>query len=111
MHLLTGAQAWFEATVRTGEILLAKHHLLFCGVGISSIHIVHRVSQLPHWSTTLTIPHRVSQFALWGADVNSGINTREKLKRHDPTLAKLLAFAYGTMFKMSQSRACETPYA
>lgn len=40
-----GAQAWFDATVRT--------------------------------------------------DVNSGINTREKLKRHDPTLAKLLAFAYG----------------
>jgi hypothetical protein len=28
-------------------------------------------------------------------DVTSGINTREKLKRHDPRLASLLAAAYG----------------
>ncbi len=32
---------------------------------------------------------------LYAADVNSGINTRLKLRRHDPQLALLLEHAFG----------------
>lgn len=73
-----GCQSWFDATVsdtvQCGPHITWKHSTL-AGVDSRPLHCCRYCCRAVQVRT----------------DVNSGINTREKLKAHDPCFAELLA--------------------
>jgi hypothetical protein len=94
-----GTQAWFDATVREGEDMYAAlpakrvgHPQMAC---LCLLKPPYPNSCSQGCVGTQPITPNGCACCCAGADVTSGVNTRDKLRERDPALAEIMTLVYG----------------